>query len=627
MTKKIKIILISLLAALFACCIAAVGFSPKSAKADTVRVTTTGINDGNFSFVSGAAISIGLFDEDPNAAGFNLTTAKTMLRYDFKLENFGYENLSNLVNHPTTWWGDRGYNVFIYEFTLLRCNHDGDGAGSLMTAEEQHSVRVVIYSDNSKNFYGYVAEKSFYTGSSISASFLMGNSIDPAQNTLYNYIATEGKTENVDGVDRVFKGGYTITQKFRLISNNNLNFEQDNGLVLHLVANVNSPFQYYCIQARYCYSYITGAGMFNTEWTKDYGEIYSSSRSVANVLQRMDEQGEDFNLIFGDRAAWADRILAVQNTQRVRIKYLTEIAGTPYATHKYAYVNVPVLQETIYIDDVEEQLGISLRKCLDSNAYCFQKTTDNDGVLYQLYYLKNVWLRAATVDGNYFDYFLDINEGYKEMYRPYVDAEILTDDIYEWIYSMRMINKFPALQNYRFNEIYGYFGIVVVPETYTLNSALKTMFDVETSKIGVISNFVFERTLSYEGYNSLLTDYNYGFLSKLWSNVTGFVMGQERNATYYVVYSEPGTENALIGEGGQTDAENPESVVEGKVLKPVGRAVGIIWDSFLGALSSFSILGSVMRIFLGILLLLLFGFLVVKLVILVFPKDKRKNKK
>lgn len=585
MTKKIKILWLSLLTALCAVCMAALALPSFFAKADTVNITTTGINDGNFSFIPGGAVPLDLFyaTEDPDDEGFNLATARTMIKFGFKLENFDYENLANQVPHPTTWWGSLGYNVFIYEFTLLRGNHDGDGAGSLMTAEEMYSVRFVLFSEADRTFYGYIAVKDFYTTNTLESyivSPLSGDRIALNSKVYYDDIATQGVTENVDGVNRVFKGGYTIKDKFRL-SENNLNFIQDDGLIFNIVANVNSPFQYYCVQARYCFTTVSGAGMFETSYSSVYGEIYSSSRSVANILERMDALGYDFDEYFEDRAEWANRIIAVNNTQRVRIKYLTEIEGTPYATHNYAYVNVPVLRETIYIDDVEGALGISLRKCCDSNAYCFQKTTDTDGELYQLYYLKNVWLRSATVDGNYFDYFLDINDSYKEVYRPYVDAEILTNDIYEWIFSTQMINKFPALQNYRFNEIYGYFGLVVVPETYTLNSALKTMFDVETSKIGVISNFVFERTLSYEGYQELLSNYNYGFLSKLWSNVAGFVSGQERNATYYVIYSEPGTENALIGEGGQTDAENPGSVIDNEIIKPVGKVISNAWNGVL----------------------------------------------
>lgn len=629
MTKKIKIILISLLAALFACCIAAVGFSPKSAKADTVQIIGFDISDSNFSFVSGASVQTGLFDVDPNSAGFDLATAKTMLGYDFKLENFGYENLADSVPHAHPWFTmTPSPNVFIYEFTLLRSNNDGDGVGNFGTAVEQSSILVVLFPDAHKNFYGYIAEKDYYTGATISANLLEGNTITAntsGYDTDYENIANNGDYYNWENVRRYFGKGYTITRRVKITNNkNNLAFYQEDGLKLRLIARVNSPFSYYFVKARYLYN-ISYDSMSNTR-TIAYGEIYSSSRSVANVLQRMQDAGVSFEETFGDRANWANRILAVDNTQRVKIKYLTEIAGTPYATHAFTYVDVPLLQETIYLADVEQVLGFSISKCLDSNFKCFTKCTD-DGVYYKAEYYKNVWLRAITVDGNYYDYFLDTNESYKDVYKPYVDAGVLDEHAYEWIFSTQIVSKYPALVNYHVSDVYGYFGICVIPETYTFNSVFKTMFDVETSKIGIISTFSFERTLSYDNYNNLLRNFNYGFLARVWSNVQGWVIGEERNATYYIFYSEPGTENALIGEGGQTDAENPESVVEGKVLKPVGRAVGIIWDSFLGALSSFSILGSVMRIFLGILLLLLFGFLVVKLVILVFPKDKRKNKK
>lgn len=577
-------------------------------RAHADNITTTSLSDDIFEFVPGAATHARLIDQGSD--NYDLTTARARLRFQFKLKNFAYENLRSQIQHYSTWWGREAINVFAYEFTLYKGNNDGDGAGNLGTADPQYSVLVVIYPNENKQFEGYIAKKTYYTNSYLQVynhnigssnfnadeKFLRGTDIFYTSTyNEYDYIAKKGMTfdisgGNYNGTTQEFGKNYSIVDRFSL-TNNNLNFSGDsgNGLILNIIANLNSPFQYYFINARYCFSTTTYAGMFSTDRTSIYGNIYSSSRSVANVLQRMEAAGDvDIDTFFGFYANVAHDILRVDATRRVRIKYLTEIEGTPYATHNYAYVDVPVLSETIYIDDVEEALGISLNKCLDSNAYCFQKTTDTDGELYQLYYLKNVWLRSATVDGHFFDYFLDINDSYKEIYRPYVEAEILSNDVYEWIYSTQIVNKFPALSNYRFNEIYGYFGLVVVPETYTLNSALKTLFDVQTSKIGVISTFSFERMLPYSGYQRLLSEYNYGFLSKAWSEVTGFVSGSEHQATYYVVYSEPGTENALIGEGGQTDIENPGSIVENEVIKPIGGIISNVWDGIIGFFTGIS---------------------------------------
>ena len=47
------------------------------------------------------------------------------------------------------------------------------------------------------------------------------------------------------------------------------------------------------------------------------------------------------------------------------------------------------------------------------------------------------------------------------------------------------------------------------------------------------------------------------------------------------MYSEPGTENALIGEGGQTNAEDPGSVIGNEIVKPIGGVLGNAWDGII----------------------------------------------
>lgn len=588
MAKRLRIILFAVLSALVLLCAAALLLPTATFKASADEITTSGISDGNFGFVPGASVKYDLFSAgvDPSAADFDLDSASFDLGYYFRLENVDYKNLSDQVSAYRNWWGTgREDNVFIYEFTLFSGNRDGDGAGSLGTGNPQTSVLVVLYPlRNEQTFYGYIAVKDYYGTAGVFYENLLTVRTGDSSDT-YNNVAEKGRTFDVNGVNRKFGGGYTVVKSGFLDGKSNINFnvsEGIEGLVNIIPSEVISPFSYYFIRARYLFQTADFVGILGTSYKKEYGEVFSSSRSVAKVLENMQNAGVDFTETFGSNAQYANEILISQATQRVRVKYLEEIPGTPYATHKYAFVDVPVLSETVYLSDVEKALDKDLHKCLDSNAYCFKKTTDGDGDVYELYYLKNVWLRSATVDGNFFDYFLDINQSYKDVYLPYVNAEILTNDVYEWVYSTKILNRFPALQNYRFNEIYGYFGLVVVPETYTLNSALKTMFDVNTSKIGVISNFTFERSLPYDGYQELLTNYNYGFLSKVWSEVSGFISGSEHNATYYVIYSEPGTENALIGEGGQTNAENPGSVVQNEVIKPAGEIFGNAWNGIVG---------------------------------------------
>ena len=150
---------------------------------------------------------------------------------------------------------------------------------------------------------------------------------------------------------------------------------------------------------------------------------------------------------------------------------------------------------------------------------------------------------------------------------------------------------------------------------------LKTLFDIDTSKIGVISTFMFDLTLSGDAYQKLLTDYQYGWLNKTWATVSNSFSESTANARIYLVYSEPGTEDAIIGEGGQTDAEKPGSVFENEVVEPFGAFVSEFGSSLLDSLMSFSSFG---KIALGLVLLVVLVFVFVKLFNLLFGRKRKR---
>lgn len=587
MTKRVKICVLAALTALLLLCAGILAFPTWKASADD-----TWTSDNNFEYVAGASVKYRLFGAgvDPTAEDFELSTAKYDLGFYFRLKNRELLNLSERVSsYAEWWWGTRADNIFIYEFTLYAGNRDGDGAGSGGSARPQSTALILLFPvQNSNTFYAKVAIKDYY-GSGVFNDNSYCNFKNNASTDLYdNVFSQNGKTFNVNGTTQKFGGtGYTIIKSGYLTDGeSNLLFNSDEqntieGLFQIFAFSVNSPFSSYYVKTRYCFQTTDFVGFFGTSYKCAYGEIVSSSRSVAQILINMQNNGANM-AAFGDNETYVNDIIRTNATERVRVKYLTEIPGTPYATHNFAYVDVPVLQDTIYVSDVEKALGISLNKCLDSNAYYFTLESDDSGDYYQLNYLRNVWLRAMTEDSNYLDYFLDINKSFKEMYYPFVQSGILSDGAFEWIYSTQFLNKFPALQDYRFNEVYGYFGLIVIPESYTLNTALKEMFDVKTSKIGVISSFSYAGTLSYEAYEQLLDEYHYSWLNKVWAHYVNFVGSTSTtNATYYVVYSEPGTENALIGEGGQTDAEDG-SLIGGAISDYTGIFVDV-WGTFFNS--------------------------------------------
>ena len=632
MTKTLRNALIAIFAVLLALCSVLLLLPGFKASADVI--TTSDISDGNFAFVPGASVRTSLFAEgvDTEYEYFNIDAAPYSIGYYFRLEDTAYENLADQVTNYYNWWGSRADNVFVYEFTLCAGNRDGDGTGSFITDNPQISVLVVLYPlrtiglHQTTVFYGFIAVKNYYRAAGLEDIDFFEFKNSTEDKTYSDFLKPGGKTFTVNDNSQPFGGaGYKIIQSGYLADGvSNLGFfENQNieGLTTLFHLSVNSPFSYYYVKARYCFQTADFVGVFGTSYEQTYGEIYSSSRSVAKILENMNNAGVDFEEEFGDRATYANAILNTDATERVRVKYLEEIPGTPYATHKFAYVDVPVLSETIFITDVEEQLGKDLHKCLDANAYCFQKATDKDGDFYQLYYFPVAWLRSVTVDGNYYDYFLDLNKSYESFYMPFVNAEMLTSDVYEYVYSVKILNRFPALVDYRLSEVYGCFGLVIVPETYTFNSVLKTLFDIDTSKIGVISTFMFDLTLSGDAYQKLLTDYQYGWLNKTWATVSNSFSESTANARIYLVYSEPGTEDAIIGEGGQTDAEKPGSVFENEVVEPFGAFVSEFGSSLLDSLMSFSSFG---KIALGLVLLVVLVFVFVKLFNLLFGRKRKR---
>ena len=587
MSKRLKNGLIAIFGALLLLCAILLISSPVSAKAE--EITKIGIKDENYSFLPGASVRGELFSYDnplPGDSDFKLEEATYDLGFYLKINDVDDQNLIEKVEQYYTWWGSRGDNFFVYEFTLYHANVDGDGKGSLGTGDKQTQVLLVIFpviSNNQVVLYAEVGVKNYYGNGTVDVSELLDFYYTNVEFTDYRSFFTSGRTYRVNDVDRSFGGkGYNVAYKgfirkgidFQMVHN-------QEGLYNILAASVLSPFESYFVRMRYLWHTVNFAGMFTTGYSQVYGEIDSSSRSVNTVLSNMYDAGVDFDEQFGDSAEYAYLIIREDLKARVKIKYLTEIEGTPFAAPVYAYVTVPVIKNTININDVESALNLDLSKCLDSNAYCFQKDTEEDeGEIYRLYYLKDIWLRSFTTDGNYIDTFLDINNSYKDTYYQFVRDEVLTQEQYEYFYS-QMLNEYPALTEYKdsdnlnltFATVYGYFGIVVIPESNSLNSMFAKLFDIPTSKSGAIKSYNFKKSLSYDAYQTLLTQYNYGFLSKAWAEVVGFIQGTEQQANYYVIYSQPGTKITVIGEGGQDDVDDKGGAIEQNVIQPVTEFV------------------------------------------------------
>ena len=310
-------------------------------------------------------------------------------------------------------------------------------------------------------------------------------------------------------------------------------------------------------------------------------------RVVEDYLQKNSYQDDVDVELSGEALTYANTILNLSPTENITINYLQSLDGLPFAVEKSATVIVPVIDNDINIDDVNDYLyskgkPIIESKCISSNLYDIVYNPDTDE--YDTYYLKNVWLRTITTDGNYYDYFLDINLSYYDFYQPIVDTGAITQDLFEYFFSTKILNKFPSLSGYKTDELHGYFGFAVIPQTLTLNTLFAEVLDVDETRSGIINYFTYSDKISFEAHKALLDDYNYSWLSKAWDGLAGFVSGGNWDADYYILYTD--SDDGYIGQGGQTDPEDPDGVIEGEIIKPVvgGIAdfVSTVWNMFTG---------------------------------------------
>lgn len=601
MTKKIKRSLMLLFSVLLLMC-AILLIAPSYASADSVNEVTeedTIDSRGYYKFTRGASLNVDCFSNDGfYTLGFNFQTLTPKAG-----------NLRSLSPLMQSWWGLDVENYFDYNFTVYRDDQNGTTGTAL--AEYHVSFYLRNSADNPKFFkVVYVRPLSYY-----------------------DEVITIDGMEWYDVPDKgLFAGDYAMVDYIRqsgctvlsygLVNESGMLFDNSDELVnfTYVAISVNSAHISYYVKFDYHFHYAYEKHFVDgAKYADAYGTARTDSRSVYQVLYNMNEAG-DLETIFPyeDELAKANDILAGKQ-ETVTVKYLEPIEGTPFATHVYKSITVPSADGKIRYDDVCLALDKDSLKCYDSNFLEFVKVND----VYVAVYMKSIWLRSITADGQYHDYFLDLNESYEDRYQRYVTSGVIDSGLYEWFFNTKLLNKFPELDGYSYDELYGYFGFVVVPQAYTFDKLFVDMFDVETSKVGLCEPFVYEKDISYESYQSLMDLYDYSWLGKAWSGISGFVSGGQWPASHYFFYSEPGTE-LVIGEGGQDDANDTDGVLVNKA-QDIGGAIGGVISSIWNGITSPFGLGSIGGVF--ILILGVWVYSKVKPNTVKVKKEKQKNKK
>lgn len=586
MTKGIKKSLLFLLTSLLL--FTSVFFVlPKTVGMQTAKADTTGANHGyalsnaEFEFGNGAYFNRGYFSEEENGLGFKL-----------KLLDPGQENL---LYHPGAkrWRYNNGVPIgmayYDYYFTIHRVNKDGE----TVTPIARVSIR-----------YGYVQNE--HTGHELWLSEMVVLETLTLTKDIIHLEEIGGYYEKTfldttrGYVDPAFsdmeedliepKSGKTLV-KYGYKNGGGL-FDETGAEKSTLIwLDPESVTNKYFISFDYDF-YL--CGYTNIFWSKMYHYrmpiaegtkgIATPARSFYDLLYNMNEVGDlEEAMANEEQISRAQEILNMANRKNVKVNWLEPIPDTPFARLVSKTMELPVLGG-ITMEDVCATLGVGAINVYDS-AFLEFRQEGQDSNEYTAYYLPGVWLRSMTSSGYYQDYYLDINQSYRDFFEGMVEQGVIDNGLYEWYFG-KMIDKYPKLSGYQPEQVYGYFGFAVLPQDHSISDMFTTVFDKHTTTAGMVENFSFDKNLSYSSYMSLLNDFGYNWLSKIWATVSGFKQGAEFEAKYYLFYSLPGTKNAFIGEGGQTNPQKPESSIQNELAPVAKDTLDQVKDTYKDVLDS-----------------------------------------
>ncbi|MBQ4269140.1 MAG: hypothetical protein IJB97_05770 [Clostridia bacterium] len=299
------------------------------------------------------------------------------------------------------------------------------------------------------------------------------------------------------------------------------------------------------------------------------GKIYTSIRSPKGILQNMKDQGA-LEEEFPDEALrqQAEEILGVIVKKRITVSYLEQIGDTPFAHRVEKSFDMYVSNGVTDLEELQTSAVLSaLNKgtfyILGSSVNVFEKN-EAKANYYVAKYDEGIYIKCYTNSGNSVDpnsktgsdYFLDLNSSFSDYYGGLVNAGVISEDMYSKIFNEIKI-KNPVLEKYSDEEIYGYFGYVVIPTSYNLSDVWGEILAAETSIGGVCITFKYTDMLTKGGYTALLEDYNYHWIERTLSAIGMATLPTGAIVDHYAFYADNGTsEDVWIGQNGAVDADD-----------------------------------------------------------------------
>lgn len=619
MTKKIKNILIT---SLFLLCsfsfILLFSFNNYSAKADTK--TLGALSNDDFAFSSES--SIVYFEEGLN------NDENYQLKFNFELKNSKHLNVRNFINYYKDWWKTEYTQSFCYVFTLYA--NASDNSINTKPGTDISCFPIGSYLFEYDVFENRIDEHIFYTPYNLS------------QNVSFYIIGSNSRIISSSFTDDYTSGEAKLLSTDKGTSFTGLPFNDFNKLNFY-VKN-SDPYTNYFIDFTASYYTLQGDpnwGVFYRDtryysYTEGQSRISSKLSSISSILKTKEESGE-IETFDEPEKSYALKLLKYYD-RTVEVYYLSQIGNSPFAERKkvsFTYTtNSDDLSRDIITLNFQKQ-GLSIDQLSFLGAYVETFIKGDSANEYILTYYPSIWLRSATESGHYADFFYDCNQSYFDMYFRLVEDGIISRGLYDYLFNS-ILRKYPELSNskiYSTSELYGFYGFFATPRDYSLDEVFVDAFDIDKTQQGFLECFSYESEISKQSYQLLLDKYEYSFLETLWAkSISLFDKGSANCSVYISIFDN--SNDAFLGEGGQTDKDNPGGAIHNNVTVPFFGAMANGFEAFLSLFSNVASLKSFYMVIIVIALVLLIIWLLVK----VFsgftlniknssqePKKKRKN--
>ena len=303
---------------------------------------------------------------------------------------------------------------------------------------------------------------------------------------------------------------------------------------------------------------------YDDEKTHEYA-ISSDKRSYYNVLYNMNaanaletQFGEDSEML-----EYAQNVLQGEETQ-VTVSYLENIGeNIPFAKKVEKTATVRMWDGAAELNSLDVAIGLGLPSVNALISPCEKFTLNETTGVYEAYYYPGVYLESKTTDGNVMQYILNPNVSYADFYGQFVDDGIITQDLYEFLFADRILNKYTKMQGLTPDKVYGYFGYVLIPDTFTFDQAFAELFDTQLKFKGVVKAFDYEHSISLASYNKLLEDYDYGWLARIWNDVWGALT--QCNAKHLVIFADTTETDAFTNMNGSDGIGDTDGLINNTV--------------------------------------------------------------